>query len=235
MARKGIRGRGSNQYADKAPSVVENEAHNERVRRMKSLTAVHRPAGGPLGDQMDNDSTASLTGRLSLSLDAHIKSHLSGASREEMLDRAEAIAAFEDGILTKHNDAYGHALVQGIHFIKDAKYNPEIREALKREDSPEKVLLDNYGKIVRDAVDVHGEKITLEELPEILDRLNDADTARERGEPWRDERRSEPTLSSRFAATSVFFSRDPKSHFLQQELVTLRNQLHQKGVTKIDI
>lgn len=235
MARKSNRGRGSNQYADKAPSVVDNEAHNARVRKMKSLTAVHRPSGGPLGETLEHDSTASLTGRLSLSYDAHIKALLSGASQDEVRERVEAISAFTDGILTKHNDAYGHALVEGIHFVKDAKYNPEIRAALQVKGSPESVLLEGYGKIIKDAVDPSGEKLTLEELPEILDRLNDADTARERGESWRNERRSEPTLSSRFAATSVFFSRDPKNHSLQQELVALRNQLHERGVSKIDI
>lgn len=235
MARKGIRGRGSNQYADKTPSVVDSEAHNARVRKMKTLTTIHRPSGGSLGDQMDTDSTSSLAGRLSLSYDAHIEAFLGGAPSHVMKEKVEAIAAFTDGILTKHNDAYGQALVEGIHFVKNAKYDPEVRTALKREGSPEKVLLDNYGKILRDAVDGSEEKITLEELPEILDRLNDASIAKDRGESWGNERRSEPTLSSRFAATSVFCSRDPKNHSLQRELAALRNQLHERGVTKIDI
>lgn len=235
MARKGIRGRGSNQYADKAPSVVDNEAHNARVRKMKGLTVVHKPSGGALGDQMDNDSTSSLTGRLSLSYDAHIEAFLNGAPSHIVQERVEAVAAFTDGILTKHNDAYGHALVEGIHFVKDAKYNPKIREALSQKDSPESVLLENYGKIIRDAVDDPNGKLTLEELPEILDRLNDASIALERGESWGNERRSEPTLSSRYAATSVFCSRDPKNNSLQRELATLRNQLHERGVAKIDI
>lgn len=235
MARKGIRGRGSNQYADKAPSVVDNEAHNARVRKMQGLTAVHKPSGGALSNQMEHDSTASLTGRLSLSYDAHIDAFLKGAPSHVMKEKVEAVAAFTDGILTKHNDAYGHALVEGIHFVKDAKYNPKIKEALSREGSPEKVLLENYGKIIRDAVDGPEGKLSLEELPEILDRLNDASIALERGESWGNERRSEPTLSSRFAATSVFCSRDPKNHSLQRELAALRNQLHERGVAKIDI
>lgn len=235
MARKSIRGVGSNQWAEKAPNVVDNEAHNQRVRNMKKLTTVHRPSGGALGDQMEHDSTSSLTGRLALSYDAHIEAFIGGAPSHVMKEKAEAVSAFTDGILTKHNDAYGHALVEGIHFVKDAKYNPQIREALSKQDSPERVLLDNYGKIIRDAVDGPEGKLTLEEMPEILDRLNDAAIARERGESWGHERRSEPTLSSRFAATSVFCSRDPKNHLLQQELVALRNQLHERGVTKIDI
>lgn len=237
MAHKSGRGgKGSNQYVVKAPTAVETEAHNERVRKMKSFTEVHRPGGATKSASMDNDSLEALTGRLSHSYDAQINLFLSGrGTPADMLEKVEAISAFEDGILSKHNDAYGHALVQGINFVKDAKYNPEIREALKNPNSPERVLLDGYSRIISDAVDAQGEKLTLEELPEILDRLNDASIARERGESWGNERRSEPTLSSRFAATSVFCSRDPKDHSLRQQLATLRNQLHERGVSKIDI
>lgn len=235
MARKSIRGRGSNQYADKAPSIVDAEAHNARVRRMKSFTEVHKPSGA-LGGSLEHASTASLTAHLSSSYDAQIKLVASGkSSPQEMREKSEAVAAFEDAILSRHRDAYGQAVSEGALFVKQAKYDPQIREAIKNPNSPERVLLDGYGKILRDAIDAPGEKLTLEELPEILDRLNDASIARERGESWGNERRGEPTLSSRFAATSVFCSRDPENATLQRQLVSLRNQLHERGVSKIDI
>jgi hypothetical protein len=237
MVRKSSRGRGSNQYADKAQtSAVEENAKIERVRKMKNLTGIQHKPSGATGSDLGHVPTAALTTGLSSSVDAQIKHFLSkNDDPQEMLSKVKAVSAFEDSILTRHNNAYGHAVVEGIHFVKDAKYNPEIREAIKRDDSPEKVLLEGYGKIIGDALEAPGAEIPLEELPEILDRLNDATIARDRGESWGKERRSEPTLSSRFAATSVYSSRDPENPSLLRELTALRNQLHERGASKIDI
>lgn len=237
MARKPTRGRGSNQYADKAPtSALDTEALNARVRKMKSLTQISRPSGAVATADLRNASTAALTSHLTSSYDDQIKLFLKGnATPAQMEEKVKLVAAFEDAILTRHNDAYGQALSEGARFVKQAKYSPEIREAIKSPEAPERVLLDGYARILKDAIDAPGEKLTLEELPEILDRLNRASILRERGEQWREERKGEPTLSSQFAATSVFSFRDPENPHLQRQLQVLRTQLNERGVSKIDI
>lgn len=236
MSRKGVKGVGSNQYADKAPSPTESEAENVRVRKMKNYTSVQSKQSA-LGGRLEHHSTAALATGLSSSLDKRIKSVVTGQklSQDEILSSAKEISAYEDAILSRHPNLYGHAVSEAILFVKDAKYNPELKKAVEREDSPERVLLQNYSKVIGDAIEAPGKEISLEELPQILDTINEASIARGQGTTWQSGRSGEPTLSSQFAALSVFCSRDPENSSLQHRMMDLRNQINKRGMEKIDM
>lgn len=235
MSRHSSRGKGSNQYADKAPSLADSEAENARVRKMKSFTSVQAKRSA-LGGRVENHSTAALTTSLSASYDKRIKMFIAGElTPQEMESNARDIAAYEDAIQTRYPNMYGHAVAEAIHFVKDAKYNPELKAAIAKEGSPERVLLQSYSKVIGDAIEAPGKELSLEELPQILDTINEATIARKQGTEWRSDRSGDPTLSSRFAALSVFCSRDPENSSLRHQMLDLRNQITKKGMEKIDM
>lgn len=236
MSRNSSRGKGSNQYADKAPSLAESEAETARVRRMKNYTSIQSKQSA-LGGRLEDHSTAALTTSLSASYDKRIGLFVSGKqmTHQEIESNAKEIAAFEDAIVSRYPNMYGHAVSEAILFVKDAKYNPELKAAIATEGTPERALLQNYSKVIGDAIEAPGKELSLEELPQILDTINEATIARKQGTAWQSERSGDPTLSSRFAALSVFCSRDPENSNLQHQMLDLRNQITKRGMEKIDM
>lgn len=229
------RGKGSNQYADKAPSLADSEAENARVRKMKNFTSVQSKQSA-LGGKLENLPTKALTTSLSASYDKRIKLFIKGElTPQEVESNSKEIAAYEDAIVSRYPNMYGHAVSEAIHFVKDVRFNPELKEAVNKEGSPERALLQSYTKVIGDAIEAPGKELSLEELPQILDTINEATIARKQGTEWRSDRSGDPTLSSRFAALSVFCSRDPENSSLRHQMLDLRNQITKRGMEKIDM
>jgi hypothetical protein len=203
---------------------------------MKNYTSVQTKQSA-LGGRLEHHSTAALATGLSSSLDKRIKSVVTGQklSQDEIMSNAKEISAYEDAILSRHPNLYGQAVSEAILFVKDAKYNPKLKKAIANEGSPEHTLLKSFSIVLGDAFEAPGKEISLEELPQILDTINEASIARGQGTSWQSGRSGAPTLSSQFAALSVFCSRDPENSSLQHRMVDLRNQINKRGMEKIDM
>lgn len=237
-----LRGRGSNQYADKEK---QHLTPGDLVRKAQLAERTRLQEGKPssLSDSRITElPDHQLVGKFSEELDQHLRNGLSERTNptevasKDTLRSLNAVARYEDAVMTNHPDAYGNAMIDAVYWSKRVQLDPELRKEIRTEGSVASRRHAAFLNILRDtdASDSAG-KLSVDQLASNLDELY---LTGEGTNAWGGGISDSAKLANRYAAASALAQRESNPETrkaLLDQASQIKATLSERGIQRINL